>query len=493
ANRIGHAAYTLRDKDEDVIKISKILGMDEIVNTIKKYEGEVAEIIANRIGHAAYTLRDKDEDVIKISKILGMDEIVNTIKKYEGEVARKIAINIAHAAYDLRDSSKIIRIVGMLNKVGKDMFDVLNDNGIYEIINLGLDNLIKNRRDFDAITLYIKSDKKLPLPTENNIDSYLDLAANYVKRKYGIEKNLNYNQLLMFFSTEEKIRKEVVNFVNNSREINPKYYSLSIKNKNNSLNYSRDDLEKYAIIAVIGSRNKDLEKEAVNIISSIVGEKTVNRARNEFYKNYKNLIKEIASAFNQGNYEKAINILKQTNNEAINDVINSVNYRDININSNVIKAVESKNPLDYDNRVQMACVYLPYGSNIEDGILKYCKDNRIKLVRYDIGDQPLGSAICYLEDKKLLVDSVEGHRRFRKEEIFEIVYNDLIERAKEWGAEVVVFSKNTLNETSRKFLEYLSSKNLKYDEVEMKLNTSAYIEAERPVKGYVVRVKIQNR
>ncbi|MEM4773116.1 MAG: hypothetical protein QW648_03865, partial [Nanoarchaeales archaeon] len=468
ADKIAKAVYHLRDEK----------AITEIARTIGKYEGDAAKEIAYWLADAVYYLRDEK----------AITEIARTIGKYEGDAAKEIVYKITKAAYDLRDSSKIIRIVEMLEKVGKNMFDILDYNEIYEVINLGLDNLIKNRRDFDAISLYIKTNKELPLPTEKNIDSYLDLALDYVKRKYGIEKNLNYNQLLVFFSTEEKIRKEVVNFVNNSKEINPKYYSISTKNKNDFLNYSRNDLEKYAIIAVIGSRNKDLEKEAVNVISSIVGEKTVNRARNEFYKNYKNLIKEIASAFNQGNYEKAINILKQTNNEAINDVINSVNYRDININSNVIKAVESKNPLDYDNRVQMACVYLPYGMYIEDGILKYCKDNRIKLVRYDIGNQTLGSAICYLEDKKLLVDSVEGHRRFRKEEIFEIVYKDLIERAKEWGAEVVVFSKNALNETSKKFLEYLSSKNLEKKKVEMKLNTSAYLEAKTPIRGYVVRV-----
>ncbi|MEM5874931.1 MAG: hypothetical protein QW641_03345, partial [Candidatus Aenigmatarchaeota archaeon] len=256
------------------------------------------------------------------------------------------------------------------------------------------------------------------------------------------------------------------------------------KSKNDFLNYSRNDLEKYAIISIIGSRNKELEKGARNIISAIVGEKVINKARNEFYNNYKYLIKEITNAFNQGNYEKAINILKQTNNEAILDVINSVNYRDVNINSNIVKAVESKNPLDYDNRIQMACVYLPNGN----GILEYCIDDRIKLIRYDIGNETLGSAICYSEDKKLLVDSIEGHRRFRKEEIFEIVYNDLIERAKEWKAEIVIFNKNAPNKTPREFIEYLKSKNLKEDKIEMKLDTEAYLEANEKVKRYVVKI-----
>ncbi|MEM5832141.1 MAG: hypothetical protein QXT38_02415 [Candidatus Aenigmatarchaeota archaeon] len=440
-----------------------------------KYE---TEEIAEAIVWAAYYLGDGK----------AITEIVRTIRKYESEAAKEIASKIAQIAQDLKDSSKVIRIVRMLEKADKSMFDILENWEIDEVINLGLDNLIKNKRDFDAIALYMRSNKELPLPTEKNINSYLDLAMNYVKSKYGIEKDLNYNQLLVFLSTEEDTRKEVVEFVNKSKEINPKYYSLSKKVLGNSLNYSRDELEKYAIIAVVGSKNKDLEKEAVNVISSIVGEKTVNRARNEFYKNYKSLIKEIANAFNQGDYEKAINILKQTNNKAINDVINSVNYRDASINGSFVKAVESKNPLDYDNRIQMVCVYLPNGAE-KRTIFEYCKDDRIKLVRYDVGNQTLGSAICYLEDKKLLVDSVEGHGRFRKEEIFEIVYRDLIERAKEWGAEIVVFNSYTPNETPRKFLEYLGSKNLKEGIVEMELKTSASLEAGRLVKGYVVRVK----
>jgi len=266
-----------------------------------KYE---TEEIAEAIVWAAYYLGDGK----------AITEIVRTIRKYESEAAKEIASKIAQIAQDLKDSSKVIRIVRMLEKADKSMFDILENWEIDEVINLGLDNLIKNKRDFDAIALYMRSNKELPLPTEKNINSYLDLAMNYVKSKYGIEKDLNYNQLLVFLSTEEDTRKEVVEFVNKSKEINPKYYSLSKKVLGNSLNYSRDELEKYAIIAVVGSKNKDLEKEAVNVISSIVGEKTVNRARNEFYKNYKSSIKEIVNAFNQGNYEKAINILKQTNN-----------------------------------------------------------------------------------------------------------------------------------------------------------------------------------
>ncbi|MBU5682440.1 MAG: hypothetical protein KQA34_01885 [Candidatus Aenigmarchaeota archaeon] len=483
---IGAAAHASRNKDE-VAKISRILGMDEVVNTIRKYEGSVAREIVDLIVATFYESEDENE-AIRIGKILGMDEVVNVIKKYKGVTAEEVAIRIVYAITELRDASKVTRLIRFTEKFGEDIFDFFSSRELYKVINLGLDNLVRDKKDLYAIAIYIKSNKELPLPTKNNIDNYLDLALNHLKSKYGLKKDINYDQLLLLFSTQRHLREEIINLVNISKEVNPKYYSLSIKDGDNSLNYSRKDLEKYSIIAIVGSKNKNLEKEAIKIISSIVGEKTVNRARNEFYKNYRNLIREIANAFNEKNYEKAISILKQTNNEAIIDVINAINYRDVNINSNVVKAVESKNPLDYDNRIQMACVYLPYGARMEDGILKYCKDDRIKLIKYDIGNKTLGSAICYLEDKKLLVDSIEGHRRFRKEEIFEIVYRDLIERAKEWGVEIVIFNTNVMNETSRKFLDYLKRKNLEEKEIEMKLNTGAYLEAKKPIRGYIVRI-----
>jgi len=93
-----------------------------------------------------------------------------------------------------------------------------------------------------------------------------------------------------------------------------------------------------------------------------------------------------------------------------------------------------------------------------------------------------------MEDNIFLVDSVEGHRRFRNDKIFEIVYNDLIERAREKGAEMIVFNIDVYNETSRKFIEYLSRKNLPKGRIKMRLDTDAYLEAKKDgVNGYVVK------
>ncbi|MEM5773075.1 MAG: hypothetical protein QXL86_02500, partial [Candidatus Aenigmatarchaeota archaeon] len=87
-----------------------------------------------------------------------------------------------------------------------------------------------------------------------------------------------------------------------------------------------------------------------------------------------------------------------------------------------------------------------------------------------------------------LVDSVEGHRRFRKPKIFEIVYNDLINRAKSRGSDLIIFNQNVGNKTPQEFLAYLKQIGLKEEEIRMKFNTDCYLEANKwKVKGYVVR------
>ena len=105
-----------------------------------------------------------------------------------------------------------------------------------------------------------------------------------------------------------------------------------------------------------------------------MGEKTVRRARSEFKSHYRNKMKEIASYVEKGEINKAIGYLKSTKNEWIGDVLECADYRDTGFNRGkaVLNAVESNNPLDYDNRVQMACVYLP--KSYDDGIYHYCKD-----------------------------------------------------------------------------------------------------------------------
>ena len=155
---------------------------------------------------------------------------------------------------------------------------------------------------------------------------------------------------------------------------------------------------------------------------------------------------------------------------------------------NVLSAVESGNPLDYDSRIQMACVYLP--RHFRRGVYDYCKDGRFTLVRYDIDGKTLGSAICYREGDTFLVDSVEGHRTFRKPQIFDAVYKDLIARAGEKGCKRVIFNSSAYNETPKQFIKYLGGTGLKKRKITMELDTGGYLEADDgAVSGYAVSLE----
>jgi hypothetical protein len=361
----------------------------------------------------------------------------------------------------------------------------------HEFIKDGLYRLVNDENDANSIRIYFIFKEELPKPDESNIKDYLKIALGYSKEKYGIY--LNIDQLDLLQRLDEETRSRAIDLARKSKEENEKIYSLETGNElKYALNYDKDTLLKYSIISIIGSRDEKLQNNARSVISEIVGQKTLNRAIHEFNYNFRHLKKPIIDAIKRGDLEGAYKILLQeagSKSEAIGDVLNAANYREVNIKGRILKAVESKNPLDYDSAVQICCAYLP-----SKRIFDYIEDKNVVLIRYDIGGKTLGSAICYLEDgeheKIFLVDSVEGHRRFRKPEIFELVFKDLIERAREKGANIVVFNTSAYNETSRKLLEYLKRKGLEEGRIIMKLETNAYLEAKRKgvVVGYVVKI-----
>ncbi|MGC8699293.1 MAG: hypothetical protein ACP5RE_03865, partial [Candidatus Acidifodinimicrobium sp.] len=123
----------------------------------------------------------------------------------------------------------------------------------------------------------------------------------------------------------------------------------------------------------------------------------------------------------------------------------------------------------------------------------YTKDRKkgFLLVRYDLNDKEIGSAICYIENDKFLVDSVEGHRTFRKAPIFDAVYKDLVYRAKSKGAKEVIFGTNGVNETAIHFIRYIKESEHKYglrqEAISMELNRNdAYIETHKERMHYVL-------
>jgi len=468
------AEYT-KDKDR-IIKAAKIMrSLDKIVSSLENYHRKLIQI-------AAYT---EDRDAVI--------ESIKTISRYGGDTAQRIASGLSSIAEYTRDGSALITTCRITNLVGIDVFDLLTGKDFIDIKNKKFDYLIDSKESFDAVAAYIKSGYELPIPSKDSINNYKNIASEYMFNKYGIKRNLNANQLLMFFSVDRFDKKNLVDLINKSNETGLKMYNINTK-EIRRIEFDKNKLPYLSIIAVTGSRDSVLDKEAYERISEIVGEKTVRKARNEFNSHYKNKIQNIASYTNRNEIDKAIKYLKAIKNQSIEEVLIGADYNYFGFTggNTILRAVESNNPLDYDNRVQIACVYLP--QNYHNGIYNYCKDyysegdrKGFTLVRYNLGGKALGSAICYMEKNNFLVDSIEGHRGFRKEQIFKAVYQDLLDRAREKDAKTVIFSENGLNETPRKFIEFLGSLGLKKGSIKMKLSTKGYLEAEKSAaKGYIV-------
>jgi hypothetical protein len=452
---------------------------------IGSYKEKAAEGVARGLRDVAFYTKDA-KAVIKAANIMSLDKIVNIVGRYERESVSSITKGLAHIIYLTMDKEVVIAACDLVNKVGSNLFDILDSNEIVKLHNKRLDKLIETKGDFNSVEAYLKSNGELPLPTRYNIKSYNNKVADYLSKEYGIKREIKDNQLFMLFSVEKEERKLFAELMNNSYEKNRKTYSIGLET-GEELKIDRNMLPYFSLISVIGSRNISNEKEALSTMAEIVGEKAVNRARNAFNSHYKNLRNKIIAYVNNKDINEALKLLKDTGDEAIKDVISTSEYRNLSeLNGkNVLEAVESNNPLDYDSRVQIACVYLP--SNNKGGVVDYCKDKRFKLIRYDVNGNAIGSAICYIENDNFLVDSVEGHRTFRKKKIFDAVYKDLINRAKEYGARRIIFSTNVYNDTPNQFIEHIKGYGLKSKRIKMTLDTEGYLEAYKEgTQGYIL-------
>ena len=445
-----------------------------IEGVIGRYERSVAWGVAWGLADVACYTKDK-EAVMESARVIG---------RYEGEAAVGVACILGNVAYT-KDKGAVMTACGLVKTWGSGVFDLLTSEDIVSVHKERLAELIDGKSSFDAVAAYIKSDKELPRPTKENITGYGKLVSEYLARAYGLDKGLDNDRLFMLFSVKKSERKGLVELVNRSSEKDIRAYSITVNGDGRPLGIDRSRLPYLSIVAIAGSRDPARYKEAFDAVSMIVGEKTVRTARDAFKASYRSRLGEIVGLVKEGKVEDAVKALSDTGNEAINDVLSVSDHRDITIVSgkNVLVAVESNDPLNYDSRVQMACVYLPRG--FRDGIYDYCKDGRFTLVRYDIDGKTLGSAICYTEGDRFLVDSVEGHRTFRKPQIFAIVYKDLMDRAKGKGCKEIIFSEGGTNETPKRFIEYLDGVGLKKDTIKMRLDTEGYLEADEDgVKGY---------
>jgi len=257
---------------ENVIRVSKILAHEEVAETIRKYEryGDMLSL-PQRLSFIACELKD-EESVIRICRIIRGYEDIKDVKK--------IISCFTWISQCFTDPRNVLRVAKMCERVGRSILTIDYKKELPEIINNNLDWVITDEKSLEAVLSYLRSGKRLPMPTRSNIENYEKEASEYLKRKYRIiVRGLDeINKLMML--TDEEIR-EIAAYAHMGRE-----YKRAIKNAKRYPLSLRDDLLKYAVVALVGSENEKEEQEAYDVISSILGKETLNAARDTIDKNY---------------------------------------------------------------------------------------------------------------------------------------------------------------------------------------------------------------
>ncbi|MDE1827876.1 MAG: hypothetical protein KGH65_01810 [Candidatus Micrarchaeota archaeon] len=361
---------------------------------------------------------------------------------------------------------------------------------ICKIIKLNLDEVCTDKHGVKCVMMYAASGGAFLRPTEQNLKGYEKELLAHLKKKYGLEKELTMEEMGMLSGLgRNKIRKGI-QIINESKDESVRRYSLD-NQQLLMLDYTREQLSEYAAIALLGSRDAKKEAKAIQIFSEISGRDKLNQARNQLNTKYRELKASIfamakASTSDALLYQRICAMLAGAKNELIGDVLEGINCNDLSVkNTGFVRAAESKNILDYDSRVQMACVFLPRSNDIYG----YAADKEIVMVKYEIGEKRLGGAICSVTGGNFLVDSVEGHRFFRKSAVFEIVFNDLIERAKEKKVDRIVFGMDGNGETAKKFVEYIENKGLREMTIEFAIKENVYLETEKGSRALAMELR----
>ena len=422
------------------------------------------------------------------------------------------AISNAAIVSDSDGVRRILNLAGSLSK--EDFFSLSKIVGIYDIekngnrlkkfLDNGLDTLFADGMTREAAfmtEIFLESTLKLSAPNSEEISiggktslkRYLGHVHEHVRRNYHISPELD--ELVLFAVTQAMPKRQLAALVRSNPEKNVKYYSRDVSGGVFGIDFTEVEMKGYVVTALLGSRDRERETVAIDALKIVVGEAVTNKARTAMSTAHRDERRKIAGVFNNHDrseiekIEMAFSMLGQINDPAVLDARRAVGYKQALVeDAKYVRAAESKNPLSYNSAIQHACTYLP--DPIENGIFEYCKDDRFVLVKYGIGDKTYGSAICYLEGSTFLVDSVEGNAVMRKNNIFEIVYSDLVVRASEKGAERVAFGTfPDGNVTALKFIEYIRGKELKIGPVRMKLDTKGYLEADGSDHLYILNLR----
>ncbi|MEM5828222.1 MAG: hypothetical protein QW197_01825 [Candidatus Aenigmatarchaeota archaeon] len=251
-----------------------------------------------------------------------------------------------------------------------------------------------------------------------------------------------------------------------------------------NINVDRNILLRNFVIALVGSRDSNKEKEAYNLVIKFVEKEKLNRAIGLVRSN-KELIKKILELYKQDKIEEILKVLEEfsenykdkQSGEFLHDIVQVIkNYKPGRISGNYLIGFYGKHVVSmFSNYSTMCCALLPEGAN-RYAAVTYILDPRIVLISYKFVNEfekgkelyavreegeVDGIVIAYIAKRAdtnepiLIVDSVEGGREFRNfvEKNYKLIKQDIERVAKEIGCKYVVYNVKTFNETPRVFLE----------------------------------------
>ncbi len=365
------------------------------------------------------------------------------------------------------DNDGIIQLTRLCERVNGSFFLREHPDHMKKLIEGSSDirDLVKDRESLDAVMVYYLSGKKIQRPNKSNILIYSEITNDYLGREYGITKVLNMNQARMIFSLPLHMRGEIISVVNNSYEKDPKTYKI-----NGGLahvRYSRSERMHYIMDMLLGKAGSGTAAHA--FIEELGEDKILSRALDEFNAGkWKDARTKLSNIMRDGGLEDAYGYMQKvfSKNSKIEELLNIIAEGKGKTGEKTLTSVISTNPLDFDSRMMKACIFLPYG--VESGsAITYVKDKRTMFVRYGIDGGVIGVAVALRYNDVLLVNSVEGIAALRDREVFSSIFDDLVVRAKESGAERLLFLDNSSTrrtETAKEFIEFLSRKEtLKYE------------------------------
>ena len=387
--------------------------------------------------------------------------------------------NFLLIAGHIGSSEGISKLIELCARIGASM--VLREDAelVRNVLNFDI-SLITDRQSLDSVITYFLAKGKLPVPDARNMPEYPELVRRYLYSTYGLGTGLNSSQMRMIFSLHPNSIPDLVSIINNSSEKAKKSYSISGKVPGASADFHTEEgkrkLRAYVVSLLVYGRGTCSEGEAV--LRRIAGERILHDAVYELsLRKWEGSRRKAQSLAEHSGAEEAYRYLVKSagKNKAIAALLAVAEGRTESDPRDVLVSVVSNNPLDFDNRDLMACIFLPNGEHRES-IIPYTTDPRAMLIRYDNNEGTIGVAITLLDEKNkaLFVNSVEGTPALRRKEVIGIVLVDLTERAIQAGAERIIFMARPISTTATGFIAAMKAAHVPAYDDQMRFDISGF-------------------